>query len=144
MSKAKYRVYICCGPNCGPKDSRSLLDYLSVQLREQDLDAIVSALPTGCQAHCLSGPTMVVYPGPVYYQEMTEGRMDRVISSHFLADEPVEEYFWTGKKLRILPDGTIEKPRDPRSDAARSYNDEPEPPTRRRKRPVEDVDDFKW
>jgi (2Fe-2S) ferredoxin len=142
MSKTKYRVYICCGPNCGPKDSRSILDYLSDRLRERELENTVSALPTGCQAHCLSGPTMVVYPGPVYYQEITEAKIDHVISSHFLRDEPVTEYFWSGKRLRILPDGTVEEPRD----GYPTRGKEPGTQDRRRERRErnEDVDDFKW
>jgi len=62
MDKAKYRAYICCGVNCGPKGASSLVDFMETEVENQGLDQDVSVSATGCQAHCDSGPTMVVYP----------------------------------------------------------------------------------
>ena len=106
MQKAKYRAYICCGVNCGPKGASDLVDFMEAEVANQGLEGDVSVSATGCQAHCDSGPTMVVYPGPVYYQEMDQKRVRRIIKDHLASDVPVTEYFWTGVRRRILADGS--------------------------------------
>jgi len=145
MDKAKYRAYICCGVNCGPKGASSLVDFMESEVENQGLEQDVSVSATGCQAHCDSGPTMVVYPGPVFYQEMDQQRVRRIIREHLVSDMPVNEYFWTGVRRRILADGSVIIPKrvlmpeDPGTGSLES-------PTRRQKacpRPP-DVDDFKW
>ncbi|HEX9989068.1 MAG TPA: (2Fe-2S) ferredoxin domain-containing protein [Chloroflexia bacterium] len=146
MDKPKYRVYVCCGPNCGPKGSVALLDFLTEEVQRTGLGQQVRALPTGCQSHCESGPTMVVYPGPVYYQGVDEARIKRIVAEHLLGGEPVKEYFWTGVKRKIIPG---QKPALPVPGAIKWQNIEsdagPTSPKREKsKRSYEDVDDFKW
>src|SRR5215216_1884701 len=94
---SNYRVYICCGPNCGPKGSRLLLDFLEDEVKRLALGDRVSVFPAGCQAHCETGPTMIVYPGPVYYQEVDRERLKRIAREHLAQDNPVNEYFWVGQ-----------------------------------------------
>ena len=96
MEKAKYRAYICCGVNCGPKGASDLVDFMEAEVATQDLGGDVSVSATGCQAHCDSGPTMVVYPGPVYYQEMDRNRVRRIIKEHLASDVPVRDVFLDG------------------------------------------------
>jgi (2Fe-2S) ferredoxin len=139
----RLRAYICCGPNCGPKGSGALLDYLEDEVERLGLGERVSVLPTGCQSHCDSGPTMVVYPGPVYYQEVDVARLNRIVAEHFIAGRPVREFFWTGVKKRILPQ------QDRRAAwVARQW--EPQQPTEKASHPAKPkrekpaVDDFKW
>jgi (2Fe-2S) ferredoxin len=140
-----YRAYICFGPNCSPKGSAALLAALERELASAGLEERVSVLPTGCQAHCESGPTMVIYPGPTYYQQVDAARLERIVREHFAAGSPVAEYFWTGTRRRILPDGRkvlVGKPvaESPLSTTERAG----ERPTRPRSKPQRDVDDFKW
>ncbi|MEP6774914.1 MAG: (2Fe-2S) ferredoxin domain-containing protein [Chloroflexota bacterium] len=145
MEKAKYRAYICCGVNCGPKGASALVDFMEAEIAHQALEADVSVSATGCQAHCDSGPTMVVYPGPVYYQEMDQDRVRRIIKEHLASDGPVKEYFWTGVRRRILADGSVIVPRrimmpeDSDGTTSQSASSKQKP----RPRPP-DVDDFKW
>jgi (2Fe-2S) ferredoxin len=145
LEQAKYRAYICCGPNCGPKDSRALLDFLEEEVARAGLSVEVTVSPTGCQSHCDSGPTMVVYPGPVYYQEIDRQRLQRIVVEHFQHDRPVEAYFWRGPRKRVYPDGTTRPvaPNAPlwyaKQESARGYVPKLPP-----KRKIEDVDDFKW
>jgi (2Fe-2S) ferredoxin len=140
LNSPTYRAYICCGPNCGPKGSGSLLDFLAGEIDRRGLAERVSVLSTGCQSHCESGPTMVVYPGPVFYQGVDRARLLRIIAEHFLAGRPVTDYFWEApgrggrteqkKPLIDAPPGTATSP-EPRF----------KPPKRR---PAPEVDDFKW
>ena len=145
MEKAKYRAYICCGVNCGPKGASALVDFMEAEVASQHLEDDVSVSATGCQAHCDSGPTMVVYPGPVYYQQMDQNRVRRVIKEHFTSDVPVKEYFWTGVRRRILADGSIIVPKRvlmPEGSGGAAMHTQPRLQKTRPKPP--DVDDFKW
>ncbi|MBF6613699.1 MAG: (2Fe-2S) ferredoxin domain-containing protein [Chloroflexi bacterium] len=144
MEERRYRAYLCGGPNCGPKGSLELLTYLKEEVVRAGLAGRVEVAATGCQAHCESGVTMVVYPGRVFYQQMDRMRLQRIIAEHFQAGEPVKEYFWSGIRRRIIPGG-----------AARQGKPQPAPQQFRReelrrsqsakpKRSYEEVDDFKW
>jgi (2Fe-2S) ferredoxin len=146
MEKAKYRAYLCCGPNCGPKGAVALLDFLAGEVERLGLEAQVSVAATGCQAHCESGPTMVVFPGPTYYQAIDRDRLVRIVAQHFVGDEPVREYFWTGVRRRILPGGKSQlRPLPmPQESAAGTGPKMTQPERAKPKRPVKEVDDFKW
>ncbi|MDQ6694955.1 MAG: (2Fe-2S) ferredoxin domain-containing protein [Chloroflexota bacterium] len=142
MHTTKYRAYVCCGRNCGPKGSGELLDLLEEEVRRALLEEQVQVLPTGCQAHCESGPTMVVYPGPIYYQEISKDKLPRIVKEHFSEGVPVADFFWTG------PTGLI---RDQKRAAFNAVQSQVRPnqgsrtgESKRPKRSYEDVDDFKW
>ena len=146
MEKPKYRAYLCCGPNCGPKGASALVDFLEAELSRRGLDAEVSVAATGCQAHCESGPTMVVYPGPIYYQGIDRDRLVRITEEHLTLGVPVKQYFWTGVRRRILPDGSVITPKQvimPEDNGFFSAR-EPTLPRPKHKKPPPDVDDFKW
>jgi (2Fe-2S) ferredoxin len=137
-----YRVYICCGINCGPKGSRQLLDFLDEEVKKLALEDRVRVYPGGCQNHCESGPTMVVYPGPTFYQEVDRPRLQRIAREHFANDRPVAEYFWRGPALSPRRfDKLLAGPRPPiPSGGARKPGRDPKP----RPKKTYDVDDFKW
>jgi len=137
-----YRVYICCGINCGPKGSRQLLDFLEDEVRRLALEDQVRVFPGGCQNHCESGPTMVVYPGPTFYQEVDRTRIQRIAREHFANDRPVAEYFWQGPRV---PGRPFKKPLpDFRPAGRRDDGRKPEREQKPRPRKTYDVDDFKW
>lgn len=147
QSKSNYRAYVCCGHNCGPKGSVRLLHELEAEVERQHIGDYVSVLPTGCQSHCESGPTMVVYPGPVYYQEVDAQRLERIVAEHFVGDTPVEEYFWRGygalwKRPAWQSRAALPPQAPPRTTATLS---QPHAKKGSRKRPThEEPDDFKW
>lgn len=144
MAQSEYRAYICCGPNCGPKGSARLLTVLEDEIARQDMSDRVVVLPTGCQSHCETGPTMVVYPGPVYYQEVDPTRLARIVVEHFGRGMPVKEFFWTGpypKRLQVLDRSAYDagKSLPARGTAPQESGNRPKV-----KRPPPEVDDFKW
>ncbi len=145
MAITRYRAYLCCGRNCGPKGSGELLDYLAEEVNRLGIDHQVSVLPTGCQSHCESGPTMVVYPGPVYYQAMDEARLREIAKAHLRDGMPVREYFWTGTPLRIGSnnkgdfDSWVGKERLLNRNNSGGGSVSP-----KRKDKPKEVDDFKW
>lgn len=139
-----YRAYVCFGPNCGPKGAAALLAALEDELAAADLQGAVSVLPTGCQAHCESGPTMVVYPGPTYYQQVDAVRLKRIVREHFAAGNPVSEYFWTGPRRRILPDGRKVPVNRPVPEGILQQTATKPDRSPRPQKPPREVDDFKW
>jgi (2Fe-2S) ferredoxin len=139
-----YRAYICFGPNCSPKGSDALLATLEAELASRGLQDNVSVLPTGCQAHCESGPTMVIYPGPTYYQQVDAARLKRIVREHFAGGVPVADYFWTGTRRRTLPDGRKVLVGKPVPESASRMPTPIRERSPRPRRPEQDVDDFKW
>ena len=91
---ARYRAYLCCGPRCTLRRSNPLVDVLAREVVRAGLTDRVEVLPGGCMKHCESGPTLTVWPGPVYYEELTPERLRVIVAQHFGQDTPVEEYFW--------------------------------------------------
>ncbi len=144
MAQRDYRAYICCGTNCAPKGSAQLLSVLEEELAAQGMSERVAVLPTGCQSHCETGPTMVVYPGPVYYQEVDPARLARIVREHFGRGLSVKEYFWTGpypKRLQVL-DRTAYKSGVITFEPGSTSHEPGNKPKGQRPRP--EVDDFKW
>ena len=145
MAATKYRAYLCCGRNCGPKGSGELLDFLLAEVNRLDIDQQVTVLPTGCQSHCESGPTMVIYPGPIYYKAVDETRLREIAAKHLRDGMPVREYFWTGTPLRIgsnekdTADSWVGKERLVDRNNPRGHGAMPQ-----RKEKPREVDDFKW
>jgi hypothetical protein len=87
---------------------------------------------------------MVVYPGPVYYQEVDGDRLARIVREHFGGGAPVKEFFWVGphpKRLQVF---------DRAAYSARGQKAEVDTPVRdparktKERRATPDVDDFKW
>jgi (2Fe-2S) ferredoxin len=142
MTRAKYRVYICVGPNCGPKGSPRLAGMLERELAALGLEGQVSITMGGCQSHCETGPTMVVFPGPIFYEGMDLERLRRVAKEHFADDVPISEFFWdrTRPPRKIIPGNNGV----PQFDPAASKNKQEERPRKPKPRKVYEVDDFKW
>ena len=146
MDKPTYRAYLCFGPNCGPKGASALLDFLTREVETHGLESTVSVSATGCQAHCESGPTMVIFPGPTYYQAIDRERLSRIVVEHFVGGRPVADYFWTGVRRRIIPGGkpSLRPIPMPVQGKISSAPGSSIPASPKPKRPPKEVDDFKW
>ena len=64
---SEYRVHLCFGPNCTERGSRALMPILERAVREAGLSDRVEILATTCRNRCDYGPSLNVYPGPVFY-----------------------------------------------------------------------------
>lgn len=146
LSKPTYRAYVCCGRNCGPRGSLQLLQELEAMVEQQHLGDIVTVLPTGCQAHCESGPTMVVYPGPTYYQEVDSRSLSRIVAEHFVKKVPVKDYFWTGFQARLDRPAWQTRAATQFSKLEAKEQAQAAPPRKKshERHTVSDADDFKW
>jgi (2Fe-2S) ferredoxin len=87
---------------------------------------------------------MVVYPGPTYYQQIDATRLKRIVREHFAAGSPIAEYFWTGMRRRILPDGRKVLVGKAVPEAPLNVPSAERERAPRLRKPQREVDDFKW
>jgi (2Fe-2S) ferredoxin len=89
---SRYRVHLCFGPNCTPRGSRTLLPVLEAAIRRAGLSDKVEIIATSCRNRCDFGPSMNVYPGPVFYAEVTEEAIEEIVREHLAGGRVVERW----------------------------------------------------
>jgi len=89
-----YRVHLCFGPNCTPRGSRALLPILQSAIFRAGLSLRVEVIATSCRNRCEWGPSLNVYPGPVFYAEVTPEAIEEIVREHLLGGRPVERYLF--------------------------------------------------
>ena len=77
-----YRVHLCFGPNCTERGSRALMPVLEKALREAGLSERVEVLATTCRNRCDYGPSLNVYPGPVFYNLLDKEAIHDIVECH--------------------------------------------------------------
>jgi len=89
----KWHAIMCAGKACG--ENMPLFNYLKERVIEADLIAddlnAVRVNRAGCLGVCEQGPIMVVYPDGVWYCNLNEEKMDRIIEGHFKQGKIVKE-----------------------------------------------------
>jgi (2Fe-2S) ferredoxin len=78
----EYRVHLCFGPNCTERGSRALMPILEQAVREAGLSGRVEILATTCRNRCDYGPSLNVYPGPVFYNLLDQSAICEIVTSH--------------------------------------------------------------
>jgi NADH-quinone oxidoreductase subunit F len=91
-----YRAHLCLGKNCSARGSQALLKKLEREVRAAGLADRVEVAATSCRDRCDFGPSMNVYPGPVFYNQIDEDAIEEIVTSHFLLGRPVERCFFKG------------------------------------------------
>jgi NADP-reducing hydrogenase subunit HndC len=81
-ANSEYRVHLCFGPNCSERGSRSLLPILERAVREAGLADRVEVLATTCRNRCDYGPSLNVYPGPVFYNLVDQSAISEIVTRH--------------------------------------------------------------
>lgn len=91
------QLLVCTGPRCTQNgEGQALFDALQVKLRAAGLgvdagDARVKRTRTGCVAACQGGPIVAVQPDGVWYYNVTDANIDRIIEQHLKHGEVVED-----------------------------------------------------
>jgi (2Fe-2S) ferredoxin len=78
----EYRVHLCFGPNCTERGSRALMPILERAVHEAGLAGRVEILATTCRNRCDYGPSLNVYPGPVFYNLVDRTAIYEIVESH--------------------------------------------------------------
>jgi (2Fe-2S) ferredoxin len=91
-AQKRFRVHLCFGPNCTPRGSRDLLPLLHQALMTAGLSDEVEVIATSCRNRCETGPSVNVYPGPVFYAGVDAEAIERIVREHLAGGVPVERY----------------------------------------------------
>jgi (2Fe-2S) ferredoxin len=78
----EYRVHVCFGPNCTERGSRALFSVLESAVHAAGLADDVEILATTCRNRCDEGPSMNVYPGPVFYNRIDSTAIRDIVDEH--------------------------------------------------------------
>ena len=54
----------------------------------------MEVIATSCRNRCEWGPSLNVYPGPVFYAEVTPEAIEEIVREHLLGGRPVERYLF--------------------------------------------------
>lgn len=87
MQKPDYHFIVCNSfrmkgePQgvCNKKGAPDLMEYLSNEILDRGLDALVTA--AGCLKVCDRGPAMVVYPAGHWYGDLNEEKLDEILDA---------------------------------------------------------------
>jgi (2Fe-2S) ferredoxin len=96
-----YRVHLCFGPNCSPRGSRALLPVLESAVRQAGIEDRVEIIATSCRNRCDYGPSMNVYPGPVFYNNLTAEAIEEIVREHLVGGRPVVRWFFRPKPVKF-------------------------------------------
>jgi (2Fe-2S) ferredoxin len=91
------QLLVCTGSRCTQNgEGQALFDALQAKLRAAGLGvdagpARVKRTRTGCVAACQGGPIVAVQPDGVWYYNVSDANMDRIIEEHLKCGRVVEE-----------------------------------------------------
>lgn len=105
----RYRVHLCFGPNCTPRGGRSLLPVLEAAVERAGLGDRVEVIVATCRNRCDYGPSMNVYPGPVFYNGLGPDAVEEIVEEHLRGGRPVARWFFRPTPIR--PSATGLRPR---------------------------------
>jgi len=99
MVQPKYHVFICtsCRINgtqkgyCFQKGSVDIIQSFMQEIEDRDLTGEVVINNTGCFGICDKGPVVVVYPEGVWYGNVSEDDVERIVEEHFEGGVPVDD-----------------------------------------------------
>lgn len=97
---ARWRVHLCLGPHCSARGSRQLLPLLEAVVARAGLSDRVEVMATTCRDRCDYGPSLNVYPGPVFYNELTPEAIDAIVARHLVGGEVATEWLFRPRPKR--------------------------------------------
>ena len=60
----------------------------------------VEVIASTCRNRCDFGPSMNVYPGPTFYNELTPAAIEEIVTEHLAGGRPVARWFFRPRPPR--------------------------------------------
>jgi NADH:ubiquinone oxidoreductase subunit F (NADH-binding)/(2Fe-2S) ferredoxin len=98
MPEYRMHLMLCAGTGCVSNKSLVVKDALEKEIKKKGLEKEVLVVLTGCNGFCAQGPILVVQPGNIFYQMLTEKKVPRLVEEHFLKGRPVTDFMYTPPK----------------------------------------------
>ena len=89
----KTRVLVCCG-GCTSSGSLKVTAKFEEEIAKAGLAEKVTVVKTGCMGLCSQGPIVVVQPGNVFYAQINEEQVSKIVQQHLVGGEPVKELLY--------------------------------------------------
>ena len=96
----RWRVHLCFGPNCSPRGSQALLPVLQQAIAAAGIADQVEVIASTCRNRCDYGPSMNVYPGPTFYNQLTPEAIEEIVREHLAGGHPVARWFFRPTLIR--------------------------------------------
>jgi (2Fe-2S) ferredoxin len=85
-----FRAPEAARPSCTANGQSEIHTRMKDAVREAGLGAKVRVNKSGCLDQCEHGPTVVVYPGAIWYGFVKPEDVTEIVSEHLLNGRPVE------------------------------------------------------
>jgi len=98
MAEYKRHLLVCTGPRCTLNgEGQTLFDGLGEKFKAAGIDqgpSRVKRTRVSCFATCKAGPIVCVQPDGIWYYNVNEANLDRIIQQHLVGGEPVEDLIY--------------------------------------------------
>ena len=74
-----------------------MLPTLEAAVARAGIGDRVEIIAATCRNRCDYGPSMNVYPGPTFYNELTPEAVEEIVAEHLVHDRPVPRWFFRPK-----------------------------------------------
>ena len=99
MVKLTHHIFICtsCRINgqqkgfCYSKDSVDIIQKFMEVIEDNGLSGDIMITNTGCFGICDKGPIAVIYPEGVWYGNLTEEDVEKIVEQHIMKGKVVKE-----------------------------------------------------
>lgn len=70
------------------------MPVLQQAIADAGIASEVEVIASTCRNRCEYGPSMNVYPGPTFYNQLTSAAIEEIVREHLVAGRPVPRWFF--------------------------------------------------
>lgn len=89
MANEKMHILVCGGTGCISAESELIIDNLNKYLKEENMDASVQVLKTGCFGFCEKGPIVKILPDNTFYVQVKPSDAEEIVKEHIVKGRKV-------------------------------------------------------